>query len=148
MLFCSGYTLFVFLRHFCLFRRFVLFIFMILLIFVFVILCVCLDIVSFVFFFKDTATTEFYTYGHPLSLHDALPFSNRSCGPGRATTRSWQQSGNRVGTRILASAGAGSVTGLRYNRRPRIADRAIAMSEPTWMYENFEPAGSAIGYRV
>src|SRR3546814_3009274 len=30
----------------------------------------------------------------------------------------------------------------------RIADRAIAMSEPTWMYETFEPAGSAIGYRV
>src|SRR3546814_18361104 len=27
------------------------------------------------FFFKDTATTEIYTYGHPLSLHDALPIS-------------------------------------------------------------------------
>src|SRR3546814_16050377 len=26
-----------------------------------------------VFFFNDTATTEIYTYGHPLSLHDALP---------------------------------------------------------------------------
>src|SRR3546814_11660458 len=25
------------------------------------------------FFFKDTATTEIYTYGHTLSLHDALP---------------------------------------------------------------------------
>src|SRR3546814_18409869 len=25
------------------------------------------------FFFNDTATTEIYTYGHPLSLHDALP---------------------------------------------------------------------------
>src|SRR3546814_4600600 len=24
-------------------------------------------------FFKDTATTEIYTYGHTLSLHDALP---------------------------------------------------------------------------
>src|SRR3546814_19401889 len=26
-----------------------------------------------VFFLKDTATTESYTYGHTLSLHDALP---------------------------------------------------------------------------
>src|SRR3546814_19855042 len=25
------------------------------------------------FFFNDTATTEIYTYGHTLSLHDALP---------------------------------------------------------------------------
>src|SRR3546814_3939266 len=27
------------------------------------------------FFFKDTATTEIYTYGHTLSLHEALPIS-------------------------------------------------------------------------
>src|SRR3546814_2664446 len=27
----------------------------------------------YVFFFNDTATTEIYTYGHTLSLHDALP---------------------------------------------------------------------------
>src|SRR3546814_18152954 len=27
----------------------------------------------FSFFFNDTATTEIYTYGHTLSLHDALP---------------------------------------------------------------------------
>src|SRR3546814_17759352 len=26
-----------------------------------------------VFLFNDTATTEIYTYGHTLSLHDALP---------------------------------------------------------------------------
>src|SRR3546814_1109170 len=26
-----------------------------------------------VFIFNDTATTEIYTYGHTLSLHDALP---------------------------------------------------------------------------
>src|SRR3546814_15578274 len=32
-------------------------------------MCVC-DIS---FFFNDTATTEIYTYGHTLSLHDALP---------------------------------------------------------------------------
>src|SRR3546814_8172093 len=27
------------------------------------------------FFFKDSVTTEIYTYGHTLSLHDALPIS-------------------------------------------------------------------------
>src|SRR3546814_13897666 len=27
------------------------------------------------FFFNDTAPTEIYTYGHTLSLHDALPIS-------------------------------------------------------------------------
>src|SRR3546814_17290250 len=32
-------------------------------------------IVSVVFFFNDTATTEIYTYVHTLSLHDALPSS-------------------------------------------------------------------------
>src|SRR3546814_9082345 len=29
------------------------------------------------FFFNDTATTEIYTYGHTLSLHDALPIFAR-----------------------------------------------------------------------
>src|SRR3546814_11405815 len=33
----------------------------------------CVAIFS--FFFNDTATTEIYTYGHTLSLHDALPIS-------------------------------------------------------------------------
>src|SRR3546814_11565559 len=37
--------------------------------------CMVLSIVifAFFFFFNDTATTEIYTYGHTLSLHDALP---------------------------------------------------------------------------
>src|SRR3546814_8552425 len=34
------------------------------------------------FLFNDTATTEIYTYGHTLSLHDALPISRR-IRPGR-----------------------------------------------------------------
>src|SRR3546814_203970 len=33
-------------------------------------------LVFFVFFFNVTATTEIYTYGHTLSLHDALPIWN------------------------------------------------------------------------
>src|SRR3546814_12796183 len=31
------------------------------------------------FFCNDTATTEIYTYGHTLSLHDALPILLRRC---------------------------------------------------------------------
>src|SRR3546814_19654588 len=31
------------------------------------------SVLVFFFVFKDTATTEIYTYGHTLSLHDALP---------------------------------------------------------------------------
>src|SRR3546814_20518385 len=42
------------------------------------VVCVC-D-----FFFKDPATTEIYTYGHTLALHDALPIYHASfCGLGR-----------------------------------------------------------------
>src|SRR3546814_13041786 len=31
------------------------------------------------FFFNDTATTAIHTYGHTLSLHDALPISRVIC---------------------------------------------------------------------
>src|SRR3546814_7555374 len=34
----------------------------------------------FCFFFNDTATTEIYTYGHTLSLHDALPIFRTPSG--------------------------------------------------------------------
>src|SRR5437667_10647042 len=37
----------------------------------------------FFFFFNDTATTEIYT----LSLHDALPISERACRSGRRSMR-------------------------------------------------------------
>src|SRR3546814_14014815 len=37
----------------------------------------------FFFVFNDTSTTESYTYGHTLSLHDALPISIR-CTRARA----------------------------------------------------------------
>src|SRR3546814_15768984 len=36
---------------------------------------------SAVFFFKDTATTEIYTSGHTLSLHDALPIAQKGGCP-------------------------------------------------------------------
>src|SRR3546814_8053278 len=35
------------------------------------------EFTTFCFFFNDTATTEIYTYGHTLSLHDALPIYGR-----------------------------------------------------------------------
>src|SRR3546814_11094021 len=44
----------------------------------------------FCFFFKHTATTEIYTYGHTLSLHDALPIwptIARCAGAGSASMR-------------------------------------------------------------
>src|SRR3546814_14427082 len=39
------------------------------------------------FFLKDTATTEIYTYCHTLSLHDALPI----CYPVREPCRTWER---------------------------------------------------------
>src|SRR3546814_19398389 len=42
----------------------------------------------FVFFLcNDTATPEIYTYGHTLSLHDALPFYQRPDHPQRMVRR-------------------------------------------------------------
>src|SRR3546814_16218340 len=37
------------------------------------------------FFFNEPATTEIYTYGHTLSLHDALPLFRRAGGSKVAT---------------------------------------------------------------
>src|SRR3546814_9442317 len=39
-------------------------------------------------FFKDTATTEIYTYGHTLSLHDALPICPPTVSAIASTCRS------------------------------------------------------------
>src|SRR3546814_4694843 len=46
------------------------------------------------FFFNDTATTEIYTYGHTLSLHDALPIL---LGPAQRADRAGD-AGVHVGT--------------------------------------------------
>src|SRR3546814_18532339 len=46
--------------------------------------------VRFFFFFNDTATTEIYTYGHTLSLHDALPISTRAANAPRPRPRPQQ----------------------------------------------------------
>src|SRR3546814_8960681 len=50
------------------------------------------------FFFNDTATTEIYTYGHTLSLHDALPAADGAGGGGR-TYRAVRSGACRIGGR-------------------------------------------------
>src|SRR3546814_17817761 len=47
--------------------------------------------IVFCFFFNDTATTEIYTYGHTLSLHDALPISKSAALRTRETSRRRQR---------------------------------------------------------
>src|SRR3546814_9347452 len=39
------------------------------------------------FFFNDTAPSEIYTYGHTLSLHDALPIYTRNSCVARVSRR-------------------------------------------------------------
>src|SRR3989442_6066737 len=58
-------------------------------------LCSPLSIISFFFFFNDTATTEIYT----LSLHDALPICPTcTCGPsGSGTRRARRAGGGQIG---------------------------------------------------
>src|SRR5437588_6196276 len=56
---------------------------------------------AFLFFFKDTATTEIYT----LSLHDALPISTRSRPSLSASLVNWS---SRSPRRLRRSPAAGS----------------------------------------
>src|SRR3546814_3312717 len=51
-------------------------------------------------FFNDTATTEIYTHGHTLSLHDALPISSDD------TRRSRVMKANRCMRRIVTAGDA------------------------------------------
>src|SRR5215216_7615484 len=70
----------------------------------------------FFFFFNDTATTEIYT----LSLHDALPISNRAarrssaCSAAMASSRPGRRGANRSSqSRDSGSRGAVRITGER-----------------------------------
>src|SRR3546814_1948723 len=65
-----------------------------------------------VFFFNDTATTEIYTYGHTLSLHDALPISEH-----RSTKMVRPQSGSL--RRISESLSPGDGGKLQRSERTR-----------------------------
>src|SRR3546814_7213190 len=69
------------------------------------------------FFFNDTATTEIYTYGHTLSLHDALPIF---AAHGRASTASaWMRRSGRALSRPTTARFRRSVQAAqRRNRHP------------------------------
>src|SRR3546814_11290931 len=51
------------------------------------------------FFFNDRATTEIYTYGHTLSLHDALPISTRH----HVTIKVGREGTQLLGNRLVAT---------------------------------------------
>src|SRR3546814_17155302 len=78
---------------------------------------VCL--VLLIFFFNDTATTEIYTYGHTLSLHDALPICcpwlrrspDRTAGRCRDGTRRGSALGGRLGISPVVIGFTIAVTG-------------------------------------
>src|SRR3546814_3719311 len=88
--------------------------------------------VLYLFFFNDTATTEIYTYGHTLSLHDALPISatctvdasrsssSRSCVTKRSfpTCQPWS-------SRWTATPGRRGICSPPRSRRPRVDARTF-----------------------
>src|SRR3546814_14188826 len=74
------------------------------------------------FFFNDTATTEIYTYGHTLSLHDALPISSLRGAEGDATISSYRPCPKVDSWRLLppAFAGVTMTKRIRASYRPRV----------------------------
>src|SRR3546814_13649848 len=60
--------------------------------------------VTCLFFFNDTATTEIYTYGHTLSLHDALPILASTVRKAARSTRCSTPSSPTKGSRMFSSA--------------------------------------------
>src|SRR3546814_11261218 len=78
-----------------------------------------------VVFFKDTATTEIDTYGHTLSLHDALPISRLR--PRGHDHRLWAADRHgRLGLRLLpvaAGRGPAVLDAPRLRRRGARQDR-------------------------
>src|SRR3546814_16443654 len=72
----------------------------------------CLVLFMIVCFFNDPATTEIYTYGHTLSLHDALPIfcpERINCnGSGKSAVDAARQtqddSGKAIAVHIIAEA--------------------------------------------
>src|SRR3546814_2613175 len=80
--------------------------------------------VALCFFFNDTATTEIYTYGHTLSLHDALPICQHAdpghgpAGAGGRCARNGEQARREVREHRRRRA-AGTELPLDPRRRPR-----------------------------
>src|SRR3546814_3730247 len=79
---------------------------------------------SFLFvFFNETATTEIYTYGHTLSLHDALPICSYRIHPRPSTRRAGLRRPFpvvlRSGLRPIPTTSRTRPTGGRRSRLPR-----------------------------
>src|SRR3546814_16058298 len=71
------------------------------------------------FFFNDTATTEIYTYGHTLSLHDALPiFGDAAAAAGER--RQFEVVGREQG---VTAVDAGQVARARIGEREAVVGR-------------------------
>src|SRR3546814_19777731 len=83
----------------------------------------------FFFYFKDTATTEIYTYGHTLPLHDALPTSaaaRLAPAPGLAAAAAQPPAVRPRAFARSAGAGAGAAAGAvvaQADRAPPAAGR-------------------------
>src|SRR3546814_1561219 len=80
-------------------------------------------------FFDDTATTEVYTYGHTLSLPDALPICyavppDAPCRPGRAPPS--------PAGRAPARRAAGAAGHRRRSAPPSGAGRSRSSGTPCW----------------
>src|SRR3546814_8699156 len=78
------------------------------------------------FLFNDTATTEIYTYGHTLSLHDALPILTRQLdqlGRPIAIARELDRARLAVGANLIGreQRHAQLLFGRLADRRSRIA---------------------------
>src|SRR3546814_16524061 len=82
------------------------------------------------FFFNDTATTEIYTYGHTLSLHDALPICRLQAASievddeGVETT-DVAQGLDDVRRRAAAASQDGADTGQQFTRIERLAEIVV-----------------------
>src|SRR3546814_8368371 len=75
------------------------------------------------FFFSDPATTEIYTYGHTLSLHDALPIFRFGVvhalpSPHARRSRGDARRGRRVVDRRSVRRCARRGAAVRADRRP------------------------------
>src|SRR3546814_15797583 len=86
------------------------------------------------FFFKDSATTEIYTYGHTLSLHDALPIwpAALAHGGGERRLRAGAARHGPEGARghRRREAGTGQPVAVEGQVRPRALRRHAAARRP------------------
>src|SRR3546814_4522226 len=98
------------------------------------------------FFFNDKATTEIYTYGHTLSLHDALPILAVGGVPAGRRPLPWRPRPPLAARRARAGCSE-QVLRLRHERHPargplrRAAARAPAGAELRQRLQRAVPAG-------